>query len=117
MNFQVLCKQLSEEHMVLVRSVSDKNDELLSIALFLKHNNRLYNLMNSTTGNGRKMESNTFLFDSLIQEFSGTDLILDFEGSDIPGVKSFYEKFGAINQPYTRINFNTLPLPLRLFKR
>ncbi len=117
MNFQMLCKQLSNEHMILVRSVRDKNDEVLSIALFLKHKKHLYNIMNSTTVEGRKTEANAFLFDSLIHEFAGRDLILNFEGSDIPGVKGFYEKFGTINQPYTRIKFNNLPLPVRLFKR
>lgn len=116
-NFQSLCKTLSAKNKIEVRKVTNSKNELLAIALLLKDEKRLYNMMNSTTGEGRKTSANHFLFDQLIKEFSNTDLILDFEGSDLTGIKSFYEKFGAVNQPYTSIHFNHLPFPLKLFKR
>ena len=53
----------------------------------------------------------------MIKEFAGKPLLFDFEGSDIQGVKSFYEKFGAVNQPYFHYHHNQLPGILKLLKK
>src|SRR6266540_2812535 len=78
---------------------------------------KAYNMMNSITPEGRKKEANHFLFDSIFKEFAGSNLLFDFEGSDIPGIKSFYEKFGSVNQAYYKLHFNHLPFPLNILKR
>jgi len=116
-NFQALCNVLTKTEQVLVRTIKDANEHTLSIGLFLKDDSRIYNMMNSTGEEGRKKEANSLLLDLVIQEFSGTNLLFDFEGSDLPGVKSFYEKFGAINQPYFHWHHNTLPALLQLIKK
>ena len=107
-NFKKLCTYLSEVSKVVVRKVCNVKNELLATALLLRDEKRLYNMMNSTTHEGRKTEANHFLFDNILKEFAGNNLLFDFEGSDIPGVKSFYEKFGAGNQPYYKLHFNQL---------
>ncbi len=107
-NFLNLCLQLNETNNCFVRKVVNQHNELLSIALLLKDENRMYNIANSTTDLGRKSAANHFLIDRILHEFSDTHLIFDFEGSDLPGVKSFYENFGAINQPYFHWHFNKL---------
>ncbi|MFN5936534.1 MAG: hypothetical protein ACK43L_00630 [Sphingobacteriales bacterium] len=56
------------------------------------------------------------LIDQIIKEFSGQELILDFEGSELPGVYAFNEGFGAINQPYFFYRWNHLPWPLNYLK-
>ena len=43
--------------------------------------------MNSTSIEGRAAESNHLLFHEVIQSFSEQNIILDFEGSSIPGIK------------------------------
>jgi hypothetical protein len=116
-NFERLCSYLHQQNNIVIRKVIDTNNELLAIALLLKDEYRFYNLMNSTTEAGRKTEANHFLFDQILKEFAGSNLIFDFEGSDIPGVKNFYEKFGAVDQPYYKIHFNSLPFPLNFLKR
>lgn len=116
-NFKKLCAHLWQSNNVIVRNVVNPKNELLATTLLLKDERRLYNLMNSTTQQGRKTEANHFLFDSIFKEFSQTNLVFDFEGSDIPGIKNFYEKFGAINQPYYKLHFNHLPFPLNILKR
>jgi hypothetical protein len=63
------------------------------------------------------MEANHFLFDQLIREFAGQDLILDFEGSDLPGVARFYQKFGPQNQPFSFWKSNRLPAVMRWWKK
>jgi len=113
-NFKKLCAHLKESNNVIVRNVCNAKNELLATALLLKDEKRLYNMMNSTTVEGRKTEANHFLFDNILKEFVNNNLLFDFEGSDIPGVKSFYEKFGSSNQPYYKLHFNHLN---RLIKR
>ena len=107
-HFLNLCLQLNETENCLVRKVLNNNNELLAIALLLKDDFRIYNIANSTTELGRKTAANHFLIDSILKEFSNSNLIFDFEGSDIEGVKSFYQNFGALNQHYFHWHFNKL---------
>ena len=115
--FKMLVTQLQIEQKIECRKVVNDQHEILAMALLLKDNKRLYNLMNSTTGAGRKIGANHFLMDSIIKEFAGQNLIFDFEGSDLAGVKTFYQNFGAINQPFYMVTYNKLPWPIKLFKR
>lgn len=115
-NFASICDVASRDRSLICRQVLNNKNELLSQALLLKDKNRFYNLMNTTTETGRKASSNHFLIDSIIKEFSGQDLIFDFEGSDLPGVKNFYENFGATNQPYYTLKYNQLPWPFNKLK-
>ncbi|MBG9376412.1 hypothetical protein I5907_09220 [Panacibacter sp. DH6] len=115
-NLLQLCTHLAGANKVMARKVTDSNNETLAIALLLSDGRRLYNLANSVSNAGRKKAANHFLFDALIREFAGTGLILDFEGSDIPGVKHFYKNFGGENQFYYACHFNRLPAPLRWLK-
>lgn len=115
--FYGLCRQLQANGQCLVRAVTDAGGELLAIALFLRDERRIYNLMNTTLPAGRKKEANHFLLDHLISEFAEHPLLLDLEGSELPGVKRFYASFGAENQPYYHYQYNGLPWPFRLLKR
>lgn len=108
------CQQYPEQ--VLLREAWRK-EELLSAILLLRDEKRLYLLISVNTPEGKKAEANRFLLNQLILEFSGTPLVLDFEGSDIPGVAAFYEGFGAVLQPYYVLNWNKLPFPIRLLKK
>lgn len=116
-NLKKLCASLVVNGSCFTRKVLNNNQELLCIGLFLKDSKRIYNLLNTTTAIGRRSEANHYLLDGVIKEFCGQDLIFDFEGSDLPGVKNFYEKFGAVNQPYFHYHFNKLPAILRWLKR
>ncbi len=115
--FQSLCELLQGNNQCFVKAVRDEQGDMLAIGLFLKDNKRIYNIMNTTLPAGRNKEANHFLLATLIREFSGQPLLFDFEGSELPGVKYFYESFGASNQPYFHYHFNGLPWLLRLIKR
>jgi len=108
------CLQFPDHY--LIREVWD-NDQLVSAALCLKDNKRIYFIISITTPGGRNMEANHFLVDQLIREFAGKKLLLDFEGSDIEGIATFYKNFGAICQPYPFIKWNNLRWPWRVFKK
>lgn len=115
--FRELCKLLQPAGKSFCKQITNANNETLAIAVFLQDDKRIYNMANSTTEAGRKTGANHFLFDNMIREFSEKKRILDFEGSDIPGIKSFYQKFGAINQSYYSWHFNRLPFPLNMLKQ
>jgi hypothetical protein len=72
--------------------------------------------MSSVTEQGKKMLANYFLYNEVIREFSGNSYILDFEGSDLPGVAYWYEKIANFNQPYFFLRYNHLPLVIRWLK-
>lgn len=99
-NFKKLCLQLEQNGNCFSRKIVDNTNETLAIALLLKDENRIYNIANSTTSLGKKTAANQLLIDRILNEFADSNLIFDFEGSDLIGVKSFYQKYGAINQPY-----------------
>ncbi|WP_205513168.1 hypothetical protein [Longitalea arenae] len=107
---------LHKQGRLLVRTVS-ANGKLLSSAVLLQDAKRLYLMASVTGAEGRSAGANHFLIDALIREFAGTALILDFEGSDQPGIAHFYKNFGSIDQPYFFYTYNRLPWPLRLFKK
>ncbi len=115
--FLGLCATLVTNKQLMVRKVIDTKNELQSVVVLFKDTKRFYNIINYTSTKGRDNKSNAFLYDNLFKELAGTLTLLDFEGSDLIGVKSFYESFGSINQPYYQWHFNKLPWPLNWVKR
>jgi len=115
--FKKLCLFYSERNRILIRQVHSANNELLAQILFLKDNNRLYNIIPCITEKGKVLLANYFLYNELIKEFAVENIMIDFEGSNIPGVAYFYEKFTKENQQYPTIKFNTLPWIIKLFKK
>jgi hypothetical protein len=118
--FAQVCVAWQKEGRCFARAVhlEERNlKELLAFGVFLKDDNRIYNIASTTLPNGRTLEANHFLFDHLIREFSNQRLWLDFEGSDLPGVAKFYLKFDPVNQPYFFWKSNRLPMVLKWWKR
>jgi len=116
-SFRLLCHTLDGANQLISRQVLNAKNEVLAIVLLIQYQNRIYNIMNSTTTAGRNSSANYWLLDNVFKEFAASNYVFDFEGSDIPGIQSFYEKFGAVNQPYSSIHINRLPFPLNLLKR
>ncbi len=101
----------------IVRLVTSGANELLAAALLVVSGKRLYLIESYVSDDGRKMSANHFLLDRLIHEHSSGDWLLDFEGSDIPGIARFYANFGAVDQPYYFYHYNHLPLIQRKVKQ
>ena len=115
-NFLKVCVTANQKGNLLIRTVVDDKKTVLAIALLLKDKRRLYNVLSTVTKEGRHCEANHYLFDKLITEFSGQEIILDFEGSSVAGIADFYKKFGAVNEPYFFLRYNNLAWPLKYFK-
>jgi hypothetical protein len=115
--FQKLCAIYFKQNRILVRKVTDKEGkDLLGATLLLKDEKRLYNIISCILPNGKDLLANYFMYDRIINEFAGTEYILDFEGSDKPGIAHFYKKFTGTNEPYPFVKFNNLPAAIKLIK-
>ena len=115
--FQKICNHYDTKDRIIVREIFEKEgNELLAVAVLLKDENRLYNIVSCILPKGKKLLANYFLYDKIIHEFSNENILLDFEGSDVEGIAYFYEKFSTENQPYPFLKFNRLPALIKLFK-
>ncbi len=110
-----LCGYLYSRGNLVVRATGSGSN-IMALSLLLHMNGRLLLLLSVTFPEGRQLRANHFHINALIQEFSNRALILDFEGSDIPGVAHFYKSFGAVSQPYYYFHSNHLPLMVRWLK-
>lgn len=118
LQFENLCQALAIDDRVIIRQVYNTDEkELLATILLLRDDKRIYNIISCILPKGKKLLANYFLYNEVIKEFAAEAIILDFEGSDIPGISYFYEKFASTNQQYRFVKFNKLPLPIKLLKR
>jgi hypothetical protein len=116
-NFNRLCKQCQLFDKVIIRRVTNAKGALMSIVLLLTDDKRYYNIINYTSEAGRQCEANYFLYDNVFRELAGNNKLFDFEGSDLSGVKAFYESMGGVAKPYSHWHFNELPWLLKLIKK
>lgn len=71
------------------------NDEIIAMALMIIHNGRILHLYSTSNSQGRKKAAISYLFNKLIWEYSGQEMIFDFEGSIVASIAHFYKSFGA----------------------
>lgn len=92
------------------------NEEICAGAFFLKWKKRVvvYTAMSNL---GRQAGAMFGLIDKYLKENAGKDLLFDFAGSNIPGVKYRNLGFGARNEIYYRVTINNLPIPFKWFKK
>jgi len=75
-------------------------EKLIASLVWLKDNNRITYLLPVGTEQAKKNGLPTLIISKLIAEFQKNDLLLDFEGSMIEGVGSFYKSFGGNDESY-----------------
>ncbi len=76
--------------------------EILAGAFFLKAVGRIIYLASFNTDEGQKGSAMFPVIDAVIKKNSQQPLILDFEGSMIPGIARFFAGFGATKVSYPR---------------
>lgn len=91
--------------------------ELVASAVFFYSHKRAYYILVGNHPNGKTVGASHFLVDSFIQSNAGTDLVLDFEGSDIKSLAFFYESFGAKPEKYPVLRVDNLPWWVKLLRR
>ena len=97
----------------LVYGVFTEANQLCAGAFFVKSNNRLIFLFSGADKTAKETGAMTFLIDSVIREFSPSQLVLDFEGSNDPNLARFYKGFGAKKIEYMGLEINRLTFPFK----
>lgn len=77
-----------------------KDTNLIAIVFFIETNNRFVYLFSVSSLLGKQLGAISFLFDTIIKKNASSNIIIDFEGSMIPGVAKFFKSFGTKNVPY-----------------
>ena len=100
-----------------IYGVYSTENEMCAAVYFCRWKNRVIYLNAATSEKGKKLGAMYFLVDNFIRANAERNLMLDFEGSMIPGVARFYSGFGATPETYFQLKFNRLPLPFKWLKR
>lgn len=80
--------------------VSNSTGQWLAQIYCLQTSNRIVKVRAISNKEGKKSCALHVGIDHIIENFSGQDIIFDFEGSSIPGVASFFRGFGPDLKPY-----------------
>ena len=82
--------------------IQNLNCEIIAGAFFLVYFNRIYYLVSFSSEEGKKTSAMFWLIDKMIQKYAQKDMVLDFEGSTIPGIAKFMKGWGAELVMYPR---------------
>jgi hypothetical protein len=110
MNFCVINKKGK------ISGVRDAGKKLIFGYFLLETKGRKTVLFVANSSESRKRRMGYFVINDLIKNHSSTRTILDFAGSSIPSVASFFESFGSDRIPFYRIYRNRLFWPARMLK-
>lgn len=91
--------------------------EMLASCVFFFSHNRAWYILVGNNPNGKDTGASHALIDAFIKDNAGKNIVLDFEGSDIPGLAVFYRGFGALHEPYPVLRINRLPFFIRWLKK
>jgi len=93
------------------------DDKLLASGIFLFSHNRAYYMLAGNSPSGRAFKASHIVIDAFIKDHAGSNLILDFEGSDVKNIAFFFKGFGAIEEKYPGLKYNALPSYIRWMKK
>ncbi len=91
-----------------------RNGDLLAGLCFAFSQKRAIYLLSASTEEGKQARAMFWLIDDFIQEHAATEMLLDFEGSNIHGIARFFSGFGAEPELYQHLHFSRLP---RFFRK
>jgi hypothetical protein len=94
-----------------------KEGKLCAGVVWLIKDSRAIFLFSATNAEAKNNGGMFFLINKFIQQHAGKKMILDFEGSNLPGLRRFYNGFGSKENVYLLIRKNNLPKLVRWFKK
>lgn len=116
-NFKLLYKLLYSKGKAKIYAVSNKENKMLAAAVFFFSHNRAYYILVGNHPDGKTLGASHALINAFIKDHAGQNLLLDFEGSDIPSLAYFYSSFAATEEKYSAIKLNRLPAAIRWLKK
>jgi len=114
--FNELYEMLRQKNMANTYGIFSNTGVLLSSCVFFFSHNRAYYILVGNNPEGRNIGASHALINEFIKEYSGKNIILDFEGSDITTLANFYRGFGAREEKYFHLKINRLPFYLKWIK-
>lgn len=114
--FEKLYELLSGQGKAVTYGVYSDRDELLASSVFFFSHNRAYYILVGNHPNGKTLGASHYLIDRFIADHAERDLILDFEGSDIPSLAFYYSSFGAEMELYPVVRIDKLPWYVRMLR-
>jgi hypothetical protein len=118
-NYKVLAKLIdtcAEKKYAEVWGAFTKENKLCAGVVWLVKNHRAIFLFSATDAEAKRSGAMFFLIDKFIQEQAGKEMILDFEGSNLPGLARFYKGFGSDEFVYLQVRKNNLSKLVRWIK-
>ena len=116
-NIKNLFYLLKNRHQAETYAIIDQQNKIMASCVFFYSHNRAYYILVGNTPDGKTIGASHALIDTFIKDNAGKQLILDFEGSDIPNLAFFYSGFGAKEEQYPYLKINQLPFFLKWFKK
>jgi hypothetical protein len=115
-NFESLYYLLYQQNKAITYGVYSPSNELVSSCVYFLSNNRAYYILVGNHPNGKTLGASHYLIDRFIYDYANSNLILDFEGSDISNLAYFYSSFGADVEIYPFLKINHLPFWIKWLK-
>jgi hypothetical protein len=116
-NLEKVYYQLQQQQKAITYGIYTPNGELVSSGAFFFSHGRAYYILVGNHPNGKTIGASHALINTFIKDYAGQDLMLDFEGSDIPSLAFFYSSFGAREEKFAGVKLNQLPFWMKWFKR
>jgi len=101
-----LTAQLFLQKKGFVVAARNPKNEIIALCLLSDNGHRIVNLMSLSNLEGKKKIAMYGILHTVLQQFKNTRTVFDFEGSDLEGVKQFYQGFGPVTEPYFEISWN-----------
>jgi hypothetical protein len=116
-NFKKLYSHLHKKEKAITYGMYTTEGQLMAGAAFLFSHNRAYYILVGNHPNGKTLGASHALINAFIKDHAGQNLLLDFEGSDMASLAHFYSGFGAVEEKYSALKLNRLPLGLKWMKK
>jgi hypothetical protein len=113
----LLARTCQQHNSAETYGVYDENQTLVAAIFFIKTPRRLINLVSTGTQRARTDNLTIKIIDHVVRQYAQSDMVLDFEGSMIEAIATFYRGFGAQETHYWHITYDRMPLAWRWLKR
>ncbi|MEL6142378.1 MAG: GNAT family N-acetyltransferase, partial [Bacteroidota bacterium] len=111
---QLLKDALARNLAVVFHVYLQDTGELVGAGSFLLFGRRVINILGATNELGKDHFAMHLLIDHAIKTHQNTFQLFDFEGSELPGVATFFRSFGAVEELYYDYHRDTLPAWVRM---
>jgi hypothetical protein len=107
-SFHLIIKECKRQHAYRIMLARNHEEEIVAGAFMTLLNKRLTLLLPISSDEGKNNLAMSGIINHIITNNNDRFNILDFEGSDIDGIKRFYLSFGAVEEIYWRFKMNNL---------